>query len=93
MILYHGTNLEIQKPNIDYAKSYLDFGKGFYLTTYKEQAEKWALRKALRKGREAVDIYYKSRLCEQIHAGNYGIQYMDYKYLVEDLLENELVND
>ena len=46
MILYHGTNKEIQKADVSFSKNYLDFGKGFYLTTYKEQAEKWALRKA-----------------------------------------------
>jgi Protein of unknown function (DUF3990) len=50
MILYHGTNQEIIKPNVEFSKRYLDFGKGFYLTSYKEQAEKWALRKAARLG-------------------------------------------
>lgn len=40
--------------------------------------------------RKAMDIYYTSNLCEQIHQGLYGIQYMDYKYLAEDLIENEL---
>lgn len=37
----------------------------------------------------AMDIYYKSSLCKQIHNGENGIQYLDYKYLVEDLIENE----
>ena len=36
-----------------------------------------------------MDIYYKSLLCKQIHNGENGIQYLDYKYLVEDLIENE----
>lgn len=39
--------------------------------------------------RLAMDIYYKSLLCKQIHNGENGIQYLDYKYLVEDLIENE----
>ncbi|MGL5414250.1 MAG: hypothetical protein ACRDAU_01180 [Clostridium sp.] len=39
--------------------------------------------------RSAMDIYYRSLLCEQIHNKENGIQYLDYKYLTEDLIENE----
>ncbi|MGF0033441.1 hypothetical protein ACQRBN_10780 [Bariatricus sp. SGI.154] len=39
--------------------------------------------------RQAMDIYYHSRLAEQIEQGKYGIENMDYKYLVQDLIENE----
>ncbi|MBQ1925004.1 MAG: hypothetical protein II180_02645 [Proteobacteria bacterium] len=39
--------------------------------------------------RKAMDIYYQSQLAEQIHEGRYCIENMDYKYLVEDLIENE----
>ena len=38
---------------------------------------------------EAMDIYYRSRLSSQIQNGDYGIENLDYKYLAEDLLENE----
>ena len=37
----------------------------------------------------AMDIYYRSLLCKQIHNRENGIQYLDYKYLTEDLIENE----
>ena len=58
MILFHGTTEIIEKPDVSFSKSYLDFGKGFYLTTYQKQAEKWALRKALRKQKSAtVNVY------------------------------------
>jgi hypothetical protein len=40
--------------------------------------------------REAMNIYYNSKLCQQIHEGSYDIQYLDYKYLAEDLIENEM---
>ncbi|MBB6622371.1 DUF3990 domain-containing protein [Clostridium gasigenes] len=43
MIVYHGCTEIIEDPNIKFSKKYLDFGCGFYVTTYKEQAEKWAL--------------------------------------------------
>ena len=39
--------------------------------------------------RKAMNIYYNSKLCQQIHEGVYDIQYLDYKYLAEDLIENE----
>ena len=45
--------------------------------------------------RKATDIYYKSKLSEQIANNQYGIANLDYKCLVEDLLINEsnLVKD
>lgn len=39
--------------------------------------------------RKAFDIYYSSKLAEQIAEGSYGIENMDAKYLAEDLIENE----
>ena len=40
--------------------------------------------------RKAFDIYYSSKLAEQISDDRYGIENMDAKYLAEDLIENEL---
>ena len=40
--------------------------------------------------RKAFDIYYSSRLAEEIMEGKCGIENMDAKYLAEDLVENEL---
>ena len=37
----------------------------------------------------SMDAYYRSRLATQIAKGLYGIENMDYKYLAEDLVENE----
>lgn len=39
--------------------------------------------------RKAMDIYYRSRLSVEIEQGQYGIENLDYKYLAEDLVENE----
>ncbi len=59
MIVYHGSILEIKNPDVNHSKKYLDFGKGFYVTTYPKQAERWAVRKSLRsgKGRPTVNVY------------------------------------
>ena len=39
--------------------------------------------------RKAFDLYYSSKLAEQISNDSYGIENMDAKYLAEDLIENE----
>lgn len=44
MILYHGSNVEVKKPNLSYSRTSLDFGAAFYTTTDIEQAKKWAER-------------------------------------------------
>lgn len=52
MIVYHASNVNIEKPDTAHSRDYLDFGKGFYLTTLKEQAIKYAMR-FLRRQQEA----------------------------------------
>jgi hypothetical protein len=59
MKLYHGGTDIVDKPRIIISESGRDFGSGFYTTDIKEQAEKWAKRKAsLRINTEAIlNIY------------------------------------
>lgn len=38
---------------------------------------------------KAMNIYYNSKLANRIHRGEYGIQYLDYKVLVQLLCETE----
>ena len=40
--VYHGSTSTIEHPLANAGRDNLDFGKGFYVTTGKEQAEKWA---------------------------------------------------
>ena len=44
MILFHGSNIIVEKPLVNVGRKELDFGPGFYLTTLREQAERWARR-------------------------------------------------
>ena len=44
MKLYHGSNIVIEHINLAMCRPFKDFGKGFYLTDIKEQAEKMAKR-------------------------------------------------
>jgi hypothetical protein len=59
MIVYHGTTEIIQKPDVIHSKRFLDFGKGFYVTSYEEQAIKWALRKGMRQGKTGIVNVYE----------------------------------
>ena len=42
MIIYHGSTLPVIEPRILKSGRMLDFGTGFYTTSNKEQAERWA---------------------------------------------------
>ncbi|MBR0092526.1 MAG: DUF3990 domain-containing protein [Lachnospiraceae bacterium] len=46
MIVYHGSVEPIETPDVLHSHRPLDFGKGFYVTTVRQQAERWAKRKA-----------------------------------------------
>jgi len=59
MLLYHGTNIKFDTIDLSKSKNKRDFGKGFYTTTIKEQAEEWAQNMFLRYGGDGsfVNIY------------------------------------
>ncbi|MDE6437991.1 MAG: DUF3990 domain-containing protein, partial [Muribaculaceae bacterium] len=52
MLVYHSSDQCFTKPDVEHSRDALDFGKGFYLTRLKEQAEKYANR-FLRAGKDA----------------------------------------
>ena len=52
ILLYHGSNQTVENPKILSTKRALDFGSGFYLTSSKTQAIKWAKSVTLRRGTE-----------------------------------------
>lgn len=54
MTVFHGSNTEVRVPDVSKSKRFIDFGPGFYVTTIRAQAERWAQRKALRNGGKAV---------------------------------------
>ena len=51
MIVYHGSTEIIKNPDVVHSKKYLDFGRGFYITTFENQAKKWAVRKGMKRER------------------------------------------
>ena len=79
MIVYHGSVLTVEHPDVLHSYRSLDFGKGFYVTSVKEQAERWARRKADLTGLGApvVNVYQM--------AGDYSG--LSVKTFAEDLRE------
>jgi hypothetical protein len=53
MILYHGSALVVEKPDLRFSATMLDFGRAFYTTTNEKQAKTFALivkNRAIRNG-------------------------------------------
>ena len=57
MIIYHGSTVAVEKPEIRPSETFLDFGIGFYTTTSYEQAECWA---RIKMRRQNVSVGYVS---------------------------------
>lgn len=79
MIVYHGSIETVKKPDVQHSYRTLDFGRGFYVTTVKEQAERWARRKA--------DIYGNNRAVVNIYQMNDDTNGLRVKLFEEDLIE------
>ena len=61
LILYHRSYCEVREPDLQKCNARKDFGKGFYLTSSKEQAEsflKTSIVKAITKGDADADQNY-----------------------------------
>ena len=58
MILYHGSFLEITKPDLVHSRLNVDFGRGFYVTPLHEQAAKWC-GKYKRRGKDGIISWYE----------------------------------
>ncbi len=89
MILYHGTTLRIEQPRIIRSEIGRDFGFAFYTTDIKEQAERWAIRRAKVEERKKkapcdaiVNIYEWSRNLTGLSYKLYSEANMDWLEMV-----------
>jgi len=57
VILYHGSYLSVEKPDISYSRDNVDFGRGFYATPIRAQALSWAARFKRKKGQSVISAY------------------------------------
>jgi len=57
MKLYQSSNLKVEHPEISYSREFLDFGKGFYLTSLEYQAINYGNRFIRREMEAWLNIY------------------------------------
>ena len=57
MNLYHGSNYNFNNIDLSKSKDRRDFGKGFYTTTIKEQAQQWGYNMFNRFGGDGIFLY------------------------------------
>ena len=90
MIVYHGSTEIVKNPDISHSYRQLDFGRGFYVTTVREQAERWARRKAdvLGKDRAILNIYQMRGISDEIKIKCFDEDFMEY-----DLIFGKVAND
>jgi len=83
MILYHGSFKEIENPHLSFSRDNTDFGKGFYTTPLKHQAEKWTHRFKRRYGYGVVSVYEvnEEELFKNVSAlrfDTYSLEWLDF---------------
>jgi hypothetical protein len=57
MKLYHSSNMIVEYPDTQHSRKYLDFGRGFYLTSIYDQAVRYAQRFKRRKQQAWLNTY------------------------------------
>ena len=82
MILYHGSDIEVSKPDLLHSRERVDFGKGFYTTPILEQAVKWC-GKFKRQGREGIITKYifdesAYKDCKVLRFDSYSEEWLDF---------------
>lgn len=68
MIVYHGSTEIVNSPLVSIGRKNLDFGRGFYVTTNKQQAISWALR-PLNDGKEKYLNTYELNMADALKDG------------------------
>lgn len=57
MRVYHSSTCIVDYPDTKHSRDYLDFGRGFYLTTMEDQARSYALRFTARGKKAFLNTY------------------------------------
>ncbi|MDR3272067.1 MAG: DUF3990 domain-containing protein, partial [Flavobacteriaceae bacterium] len=98
MRVYHGSYTKIDEIDLSKSEPKKDFGKGFYVTKYIEQAEFWAERKGKVNNTDACvtefefDEYaYKTKDLKILQFDNYTEEWFD--FVVLNRQNEELAHD
>lgn len=82
MILYHGSYLEVVKPDLEHSRENIDFGKGFYTTPIYEQAVKWCGR-FKKRGKNSIVSRYQFDMGKKdqwkiLEFGSYSEEWLEF---------------
>ena len=78
MRVFHGSYVAIEEVNLELAKSGKDFGRGFYVTKFRSQAEYWSKRKGKEEGTEGVVTEFDFHGCAYIEEELKVLRFDDY---------------
>ena len=83
--LYHGSYAIVSQPQVAQGRRNLDFGRGFYLTSLRPQAERWAqliTERKMRNGIPQLNIYsFDETLARQsrwLRFDEYNVEWLNY---------------
>ena len=82
MILYHGSFVAVEKPDLIHSRENVDFRKVFYTTPLLEQAEKWC-KKFKKIGKDSFVSCYefdekKSEILKILKFDSYSEEWLDF---------------
>lgn len=87
MIVFHGSYMNVARPEVGCGRVRVDFGRGFYVTHLRDQAVAWA-RAVARRHRGGVAIlnifdfdYERAKIISGVRYKNYGaydLEWLDY---------------
>ena len=78
MILFHGSKIEVKKPDIYHSRRRVDFGKGFYLTPIYEQAVSLCQRYS----KIGLDAYVSTYYLDEVVLKKFKVKRFDF-YSIE----------
>jgi hypothetical protein len=85
MKVYHGSYTEIRTIDFSFCRKKRDFGKGFYVTKLREQAEYWATRKGDDNDTEGIvtefefhEYFFNDEDLKVLRFDNYNEEWLDF---------------
>ena len=83
--LYHGSNIAFTEVDLSKSRDKRDFGRGFYMTTFQEQAEQWAKTLHYRYGGDGIFLYtFEFALTAEINVKVFDSLTLDWLELVKE---------
>ena len=70
MVLYHGSNMAVEQPDLNHSKTNLDFGAGFYTTSDLDQADHWNLFERNHHGEDVYTASEAAQIKESVYVQN-----------------------